>query len=257
VSPTHDIVLEDVTFSYDGVPVLEGASLAVPTRDFACVVGPNGGGKTTLLKLLLGLLTPQKGTISVLGRSPVAARSHVGYMPQSADIDPSFPVNVLDVVLMGRLQKTRPFGPYSPGDKAAALRCLEEVDLAGLRARPFGKLSGGQRQRVLIARALACEPKLLLLDEPTANLDAQAEGEFYELLRTLNEQMTVVVVSHDLSFVSAFVQTVICVGIERTIHVHDTTDLADDRVHTAYGDHIRMVLHNSHDRCDHEPEEPH
>ena len=246
-----DIRFENVTFGYNGVPVLEDVSFSVERRDFVCIVGPNGGGKTTLLKLTLGLLAPKGGTVRVLNESPVAARKRVGYMPQGVSLDPAFPVDVLDVVLMGRLHKTRRFGPYGATDKAVAMEKLREVGLAEQASRSFAALSGGQRQRVLIARALACEPGLLLLDEPTASLDVAVEQGFYDLLKRLNEEerMTVVVVSHDLSFVSSHVRTVICV--EHTVHVHPTSELSADMVQAVYGRKVRIVRHDKYEQCAH------
>ena len=247
----NDLALQDVSFSYDGAPVLEHVSFRIRHADFACIVGPNGGGKTTLLKLMLGLVEPDTGRVEVLGTPPEVARERIGYMPQHAIFDATFPVTVIDVVLMGRLRKTRPFGPYSREDKRVARRVMDEVDIGNLADRPFSALSGGQRQRALIARAMACEPEMLFLDEPTASLDVAAEQEFYDLLRRLNERMTLLVVSHDLSFVSSHVRTVICVGVEREVHVHPTHELNEEVMHTVYGRSVRMIRHERHDECEH------
>jgi zinc transport system ATP-binding protein len=233
------ISLSDVSFSYDGPPVLEHVDLSVPERDFVCVIGPNGGGKTTMLKLMLGLIQPQQGRVRLLGQPPQKTRRRVGYMPQRAQLDPQFPVNVTDVVLMGRLGKGRVLGPYSRSDKAVALQALVEVGLADLRSRRFSALSGGQRQRVLIARALACEPELLLLDEPTASLDPAVQDDLYALLRDLNRRLTILIVSHDLGFVSVFFKTVVCVN--RTAHMHPTGELTSGRVAEMYGREVRLV----------------
>lgn len=245
------IRFENVSFGYDGARVLEDVTFTIARSDFVCVVGPNGGGKTTLLKLVLGLLAPDRGVIRVLDMSPAAARKEMGYMPQHTVLDPLFPVSVLDVVLMGRLRKTRSFGPYSSEDRAVAGKMLREVGLGHLGSRSFTILSGGQRRRVLIARALACEPRILLLDEPTANLDVAAEQEFYELLRHLNEheRMTILAVSHDVSFVSSHVKTVVCV--ERTAHIHPTAELSDDLAEAVSGRQVRFVRHDHHEQCAH------
>lgn len=233
------IVLNQVTFAYDGPPVLQGVDLTIPEHDFVCVIGPNGGGKTTLVKLMLGLLEPQTGEVRVLGRSPEEARRRIGYMPQHAQLDPKFPVSVLDVVLMGRLGERSGFGPYRRVDKAVATRVLGEVGLADLVGRAFSSLSGGQRQRVLIARALACEPELLLLDEPTANLDPAVQEDLYELLRDLNRRLTVVMVSHDLGFVSLSFKTVVCV--HRSVHTHPRSELTNKRIADMYGREVRLL----------------
>lgn len=233
---------DHVTFSYDHEPVLQDVTLQIRRGDFTCVVGPNGGGKSTLLKLLLGLLTPQSGRVELLGDLPVRTRSRVGYMPQYAHLDASFPVCVMDVVMMGRVRGWWPIGRFSNHDRRAATHALELVGMTDLRARRFGALSGGQRQRVLIARALACEPELLLLDEPTANLDPRMEDSFYRLLRELNQRLTIVLVSHDLGFVSHFVRDVVCVN--RTVESHPTSELTGDVVNRMYGHSVHMVRHD-------------
>ena len=166
------VLLRDVTFSYGGEPVLEDVNLSVGAREAVCIVGPNGGGKTTLVKLILGLLLPQRGEVRLFGQPPRLARLRVGYMPQHVQHDPLFPVTVMDIVLMGRLGRGGLGGLLGwPGraDRRAARNALEQVGMDGFGRHPFAALSGGQRQRVLIARALCCEPELLLLDEPTSN----------------------------------------------------------------------------------------
>jgi len=241
---TSVIELRGVSFAYDSTPILEDVCLEVPERDFACMVGPNGGGKTTLLKIILGLLVPARGQVRVFGGPPETARRRIGYTPQHAQVDNRFPVNVADVVLMGRIGKAEIVGPYRRAHREAAWQALREVGLDHLRYKAFGDLSGGQRQRVLIARALAAEPELLLLDEPTANLDAPAESELYELLKRLNERLTVVMVTHDLGFVSKFVKTVICV--KRCVVVHPTSEVTGEVIREMYGGDVCMIRHDQH-----------
>lgn len=236
------IQVSGVDFRYDDTPVLEQVELALAPRALACVIGPNGGGKTTLLKLLLGLLKPQRGSITLLGMSPEEAQRRVGYLPQHARLDPEFPVNVRDVVLMGRLGRGPGIGPYRAEDKAAAERCLADVGLEGRRHVRFSSLSGGQRQRVLIARALACDPEILMLDEPTANLDPAVQDDLYELLRRLNEKLTILVVSHDVGFVSTVFRTAVCVN--RKVHIHPVAELTQQRVEEMYGRRVRFVHHH-------------
>ncbi|MCF7818614.1 MAG: ATP-binding cassette domain-containing protein, partial [Kiritimatiellales bacterium] len=192
---TPPIQIENLDFAYGRISVLEQACLSIEDKEFVCIVGPNGGGKTTLLKLLLGLLEPQAGTVSVFGKAPVLGRKWIGYLPQHANLDSKFPVTALDVVLMGRLGKTRGFGFYTRADRTAARDMLARVGLEQLHNRPMASLSGGQSQRVLIARALVSGPKLLLLDEPTSSLDDYVERELYDLLQELNKELTVVVVT--------------------------------------------------------------
>jgi zinc transport system ATP-binding protein len=231
----------DVDFSYNGAPVLAGVQFAIPARTFISIVGPNAGGKTTLLKLMLGLLKPDRGRIEIFGLPPVKARPRIGYMPQHVQFDSRFPVSVLDVALMGRLGAGGGIGPYRKADREAALEALRRLEMEAFRRRPFTDLSGGQRQRVLIARALAAEPELLLLDEPTANVDMAVETELFELLHVMSADITIVVVSHDLGFVSQYVESVICVN--RRVMVHPTAAVTGEVISALYGADVRMVNH--------------
>ena len=239
------IELENVSFSYDGLPVLQDVKLAIRRGEFICVVGPNGGGKTTLLKLILGLLKPKAGPVSVFGLPAEQGRQHIGYVPQHAQVDPQFPVTALDVVLMGRLTGSRQSGFYTARDRQAARDSLGQLGLSDFSGRPFSALSGGQRQRVLIARALVGEPELLLLDEPTSSLDVHVENEFYELLSDINKSLTIVLVSHDLGFVTPFSTSVICV--KRFVQIHPTSELSGDLIRDIYGTDMLMVRHDH--RC--------
>jgi zinc transport system ATP-binding protein len=260
------ISLNDVTFSYGGVPALENATLSVGQREAVCIVGPNGGGKTTLMKLILGLLAPQRGEVRVFGQPPERARLRAGYMPQHVQHDPHFPVTVMNIVLMGRLgqrgsaavptatsgQDARApvwssllhgiMGWTGRADRHAAIDALRQVGMEEFKRRPFASLSGGQRQRVLIARALCCQPDLLLLDEPTSNVDSLVEARLLDLLRELNRRMTIVMVSHDLGFVSGFVESVICVN--RRVVVHPTSEITGAVIRDVYGGDVRMVRHD-------------
>jgi zinc transport system ATP-binding protein len=244
-SATPAVEITDLAFAYNGTEVLCGVNLVIEPRDFVCIVGPNGGGKSTLLKLMLGLLQPGRGQVRVLGAEPRHVLTRVGYMPQHALLDPQFPVTVLDVVLMGRLRAGRPLAFYSREDRARCEQALAEVRLADLRKRSFAELSGGQRQRALIARALAGNPELLLLDEPTTNLDLETEVSLRDLLARLNERMTVVTVTHDLGFVSERVQHVVCVN--REVVVHPTSEITGERIAELYRGDMRLVRHDH--RC--------
>ncbi len=239
------IEIDGLWFSYNAHTILRDVNLQIGAGEFVCMLGPNGGGKTTLLKLILGLLRPDRGTIRVLGDEPHRTCSRTGYVAQQAQFDPSFPVSVLDVVLMGRLGISGGFGGFGPSRRAdvrAADAALAEVRMGELRKRPFSELSGGQRQRVLIARALAAEPELLLLDEPTSNLDVGVEQEFQHLLAALAERMTIVLVSHDIGFVTEQVGKVVCVN--QTVAVHPTASLTGDLMRDLYGQDIRLVRHD-------------
>jgi zinc transport system ATP-binding protein len=215
--------------------------LEIHPGEFVSVIGPNGGGKTCLLLLVLGMLRPNRGTVQVFGRAPERERSRMGYVPQFTRFDPLFPVTVYDVVQMGRLGRFWT-GPYRKEDREAALDALEQVGLGELRRRSFAELSGGQRQRILIARALATEPEVLLLDEPTANVDRLATDKLYELLVDLNQRLTVVLVSHDLGIVSRFVSSVVCVN--RTVFTHPVSELTGEMIRDLYGGEIALVRHD-------------
>lgn len=238
------IHLEHVTFSYNHTPVLEDVNLDVAEGDFIAVVGPNAGGKTTLLKIILGLLKPDHGKVRVFGVTPVRARPRIGYMAQQTSFDFLFPVSVLDVALMGRLGHSGRFAFYSRKDREAAMEALERVEMTSWKNRPFSQLSGGQRQRVLLARALASDPELMILDEPTANVDAAIETELFEILDALNRHMTIMVVTHDLGFVSCYVRSVACVN--RRLVVHPTSSITGEMIHELYGGNVQMVRHDHH-----------
>ena len=206
------ITLRHVWAGYGTTPVLEDINLVVNELDFIGLIGPNGGGKTTLLKVLLGLISPERGEVKIMGRSVLQGRRYISYVPQLLEFDHDFPVRVEDVVRMGRLGKRRLLKRYNHRDKAIVTRCLEQVGMADLGDRPIGQLSGGERQRVYIARALASEPHILLLDEPTANVDTKVQKSIYELLADLNKYLTILMISHDLGAVSTYVKTVGCLN---------------------------------------------
>jgi zinc transport system ATP-binding protein len=238
------IAFKDVSFRYGERPILERVNFSIEEREFIWVVGPNGGGKSTLLRLILGLLEPASGKVTVLGRSPREMSHRIGYMPQNTNLDTRFPVTVLDVVLMGCLHPGTGGGTFSKENKAAAERALREVDLWSDRHRQFSSLSGGQQRRMLIARSLASEPGILLLDEPTANLDLLVEKDLQGLFQELNKRLTLVMVSHDPAFVSDFVKKVLCVN--RSVHFHPTGEITTDIMHDILGDRLKMVRHDKH-----------
>jgi zinc transport system ATP-binding protein len=238
---TDVIVLNDVWVHYDGINVLEGVNLTLKQHDFLGIIGPNGGGKSTLLKAILGLVKPSKGTIKVLGNTPQNSRKYVGYVPQYSLFDLDFPVSVWDVVLMGRLGQTGLFKKYSKDDKKMALDALTMANMLEYKNHQIGSLSGGQRQRVFIARALATNPKLLLLDEPAASIDTIMQAEFYELLEKLKTKMAIIMVSHDISAISVYVDKIAC--LNHKLFYHDSKELTAEDIEVAYQCPIELIAH--------------
>ncbi|NCB39173.1 MAG: ABC transporter ATP-binding protein [Erysipelotrichia bacterium] len=237
---------KDLSFAYeDGVNVLEKISFELEAGEFTCIVGPNGGGKTTLLKLILGLLKPTDGSMEVMGRPAGKSRAHIGYVPQFSKFDAGFPVSVLDVVLMGCLSYNFFWGRYSADQIEKAHNALLSVGLHGLATKTFADLSGGQKQRALIARALMSEPKLLLLDEPTANVDIHGTEQFYGMFEEMNKKFTIIMVSHDIGFVSARVKSVICV--RKTLQIHPVAELTGENLQSIYGLDVNVIRHDH--RC--------
>jgi len=235
------IRLEHVSLTRRGVPVLADVSLEVAHDDYLAILGPNGSGKTTLLKIVLGLLQPDSGTVRVLGGPPGRAHGHVGYVPQHLRFDLDFPIRVLEVVRMGRLAVRGPFRRFCAEDDAAARAALERVEMAGLASRPIGALSGGQIQRVLIARALAMEPRILLMDEPMSSLDERIGRGLWELLGELSQRMAVVLVSHDIGAISRQVRSVACLNV--SLHGHPAKELSAKVLEATYGCPIELLAH--------------
>jgi zinc transport system ATP-binding protein len=235
------ITVKDMSFSYNGKLVLVDVNLRIYNREFLSMVGPNGGGKTTLLKLMLGLFKPTSGEVRIYGKPPERSLNLIGYMPQYPLYDPQFPVSVMDVALMGRLGHHGK-GFYTKTDREAVMYALEEVDMAAFYKHRFSSLSGGQRQRVFLSRALVGGPEILLLDEPTANVDLEIENRLYEILKELNKRMTIIMVTHDLGFVSRIVHRVICV--KKKVVIHPTSEISGELIQEIYGHDIHMVRHD-------------
>jgi len=237
---TPVIELQGVSFSYDEREVLSDVDLKIASGDFMAVIGPNGGGKTTLVKLILGLLAPKSGTVRVLGADPLSVRPAVGYVPQHALIQPSFPVTVLEVVLLGLRRQSGLLSlgrwpGYHAQDKAKAMETLRMVDMADLATRRFDALSGGQKQRVLVARALVSDPALLLFDEPTSNIDPQGKVCLFDLLSALSASITIVMVSHDLISASTRISNVAVVN--RKLIQNRSRELTPAMLELIYGTH--------------------
>lgn len=208
------IQLIDLSCGYNERPLLQGVNLTIPTGSYVGIFGPNGGGKTTLLQAMLGLLPPLHGEVLLLGHPPEESRHLVGYVPQAARVDRAFPITAEEVVLSGCLQQLGLFGKGVEKAREASYQALQRVGMEKLAHHPFGKLSGGEAQRILIARAIADHPRLLLLDEPTSSIDPAAEKSILALLSELREQMTIVMVTHSLHTVLHEVETLLCVHRE-------------------------------------------
>ena len=232
------IEVRHLTFRYEGKEVLSDVSFRVPEGDFLAIIGPNGGGKSTLLKLMMGILTPTSGEVKLFGRSPQESGVVIGYVPQETGHNLDFPVTVLDVVLMGLLRRRTFWRRYDAAALAKAHEALKRVGMAPMARRRIGALSGGQRQRVLIARALVSDPEILMLDEPTASIDFGGQHEIFELLEKLNESITVVVVSHDMTMVMGYAR--------HALYVNRTAVMHEVDAHTRYQIRRQLDGHEGH-----------
>lgn len=235
------IELEQIWAGYPKNPVLQDINLTVHALDYIGIIGPNGGGKTTLFKVLLGLLSPQRGRVTILGRSPHQGRRHIGYVPQIIHFDQNFPISVGEVVQTGRLGNRRWGRQCNRQDRIIVEQALAQVGLLDLQQYPVSELSGGQLQRVYIARALATEPQILLLDEPTANLDSQVSQAIYDLLWELNQWVTILMISHDIGAISSHVKTVAC--LNRRLYYHGSNQITSAMLEKTYGGAMDVVVH--------------
>lgn len=232
---------KNVTLRSQGQLILDSINWSLEEGSFVGLIGPNGAGKTVLLKVILGLIRPSSGEVKIFGKAPTLARTAIGYVPQYARFDATFPISVRDVIYMGRLNKTRSMFGYTRQDKQIVQETMEKLELVNLADERIGKLSGGQMQRVLIARALASEPKLLLLDEPTASLDTLIGSNVYDVLDELSKKMSILLVSHDIGVISAYVKTVAC--LNRKLHYHGTKEVSPDILAEVYGCPIELIAH--------------
>ena len=213
------ISINNVTFAYSNETILENINLKIKQKDFLEIIGPNGGGKSTLLKTILGIQVPKSGSIEVLGTKAEKNLSKIGYVPQNTNINTDFPIKVIEVVMMGHVGHKRPLFGYKKEEINCALGALAQVGMEKFSEAKIGSLSGGQRQRVMIARALCANPSILLLDEPTASIDVDGQKQIYDLLKILNKTITIVVVSHDISVILSYANKV--AHINKTLTYHD------------------------------------
>ena len=235
------VSVTNISFAYDRLTVLENINLTIHKGDFLGIIGPNGGGKTTLVKLILGLLKLKKGAIRVLGTLPKNARSRVAYVPQHAPEDREFPIAVWEVALQGRLQSSGWGYRYTREDRQRAADELQRVEMWEFRKRPVSALSGGQRQRVFLARALCRDPEILFLDEPTVGIDSRAQENIYDLLQKLNQRMTIVIITHDIGVISQYVRSVACVN--RILIAHNEGLITAEMLEKTYNCPVDLIAH--------------
>jgi len=236
------IHVDNVSYSYGAENVLSNVSLLVAQGDFVGIIGPNGGGKTTLLRIILGVLRPNQGTVTLLGEAPETTRALVGYIPQETSSNKAFPISVFDVVLMGTMGKRGLFHPYSGEDRIRVDAMLKELNIHSLKDKSIGDLSGGQRQKALLARALVSQPKILFLDEPTASIDTRGQDEIYEYLREKNKSgTTVLLVTHNVGAVSSYIKSIACVNKE--VYFHPDGKLDEATITKAYGCPVDIIAH--------------
>ncbi|SHG39651.1 zinc transport system ATP-binding protein [Thermosyntropha lipolytica DSM 11003] len=236
---TTAVEIKNLWVKINGRSILEDVNLKIKEKDFLGIIGPNGGGKTTLLKVIAGLIKPYRGEIRVMGEDRIRP-GYIGYVPQYAYFDYEFPITVEEVVLSGRL-KHKKGRRFSAADYRIAHDKLKQVEMYSFRKRQIGELSGGERQRVLVARALAVEPKILLLDEPTASADKGFVADFYELLCELNREMTIILVSHDITAVSRYVKTLACMN--RTLYYNEDKILTYELMEKVYPCPVDLIAH--------------
>jgi zinc transport system ATP-binding protein len=233
VNPFPAIEIRNLSFSYEKTPVLSDVNFSVDAGDFLAIIGPNGGGKSTLMKLIVGLLKPSEGDVRVFGEKVPSKKVSIGYVPQNTNRNLEFPITVAETVSTGL--------PLYKSNPQKVKEALETVKMESFAGRRLGELSGGERQRVLIARALAADPQILFLDEPSSNIDAQGQEDLYGLLAELNAKMTIVIVSHDLMVLSNHVKSVACVN--RTVHFHSGSKITPEMVQSMYGCEVDLIAH--------------
>lgn len=234
--------IDNLSVYYGQTPAIAGVCLDVEDGEYLGIIGPNGGGKSTLLKAILGLAPTAAGTVQVFGNRLGKNKASVGYVPQFATLDKRFPITLFEVVLTGRLkQGLSPFFRFTQKDKEMARELLERVGIADIANRQISELSGGEFQKMLIARALAVNPRLLLLDEPTASVDAGSRDQIYGLLEELNKNMTIILVTHDLLAISSQVRRLAC--LNGHLIYHGEPELTENIVNNLYGCPVDLIAH--------------
>ncbi|MGB4204623.1 MAG: ABC transporter ATP-binding protein [Bacteroidales bacterium] len=234
------IELIDISATYGEEIVLKDVNLTINSNDFVGIIGPNGGGKTTLVKLMVGLLKPVKGQIIMHKANGRDIKNQIGYLPQISRFDKRFPISVIDVVLSGLVSDKAVFKRYTRTDKDKAVELLARMGISDLYSRPIGELSGGQMQRVFLCRAIITSPSLLILDEPNTFVDSKFEAELYDILLELNKTMAIIVVTHDIGTISYYVKTIACVN--KYLNYHPSNIITEQQL-AAYGCPIQIITH--------------
>ena len=233
------VEINNLSIKYNEQLVLNDINFSIEENDFVAIIGPNGGGKSTLLKVILGILTPNTGEVKVFGKEPKKARDLMGYLPQNLDFDRDFPINVFETVLTGRYHGL--FKNYTKEDREVVLHALKDVEMQDFKDRQISKLSGGQMQRVFIARAIVREPKLLIMDEPMASIDPEMQNSFYELMSRLKDKMAIVLVSHDVGAVSTHVDKIAC--LNQKLFYHGSVENSANGLEEIYNCPIELISH--------------
>ncbi len=232
--------IKNVSAGYEDEIILRDIDLTVNENDFIGIIGPNGGGKTTLLKVILGLIRPCQGTVNFFEGNQVKSETSIGYLPQINQIDRQFPITVINVVLSGLMSKEGIFGRYSGNQKKLAEELLGRLGILNLKKKNIGELSGGQLQRVYLCRAIISSPRLLMLDEPSTFVDTKFETDFFGTLKQLNKEMAIIVVSHDVGTISWYVKTIACVN--RNLHYHPSNIITQEQL-ASYNCPIQIITH--------------
>ena len=236
------ILIKNMNFFYGKKEILKNINVEFQKNKFIGIIGPNGGGKTTLLKLLLGLLKPTSGQIKLFGKDVNLVRNKIGYVPQYNNFDFQFPINVYDVVISGRLKFKNKFFPfYNKKDKEIVNKTLSLLGIKDLSKNPIKNLSGGQRKRAFIARALVTDPELIILDEPTSDIDKKAEKNVYKLLKKLSKYKTIIMVSHDIGVISSYIDGIACLNKE--LHYHNSNKITGKMLEQTYKCPVDIIAH--------------